>query len=200
MMKFCQDWRNQHNASEILSFKEEKEFGHSKIISTYGNSSLMSPPIQIKNMSESSLGKRASINILLPDVSKMNTLEKNFRRLIDDVDTILQEHILRFPNIIWQGSIPRQSEQILTRRFQTVFEYDKYTQTSIPICDIMKCEAFRKDIPIYDKRGRHIDNISCESNPVNDQNCQVQLVYDGSTIKKTGLYQNNWIVVGIFLI
>lgn len=77
MMKFCQDWRIQHNATEILSFREEKEFGHSKIISTYGNSSLMSPPIQIKNMSESSLGKRASINILLPDVSKMNTLEKN---------------------------------------------------------------------------------------------------------------------------
>jgi len=184
----------QHNATEILSFKEEKEFGHSKIITTYENSSLMSPSVQIKNMSENSLNKRASIHIVMPDVSRMNTLEKNFRRLIDDVDTILQEHILRFPNIIWQGSIPRQSEQILTRRFQTVVEYD------IPICDMMKCEAFRKDIPIYDKRGRHIDNVSCESNPVNDQNCQVQLVYDGSTIRKTGLYQNNWIVVGIFLI
>ena len=194
MMKVRQDWRMQHNATEILSFKEEKEFGHSKIITTYENSSLMSPSVQIKNMSENSLNKRASIHIVMPDVSRMNTLEKNFRRLIDDVDTILQEHILRFPNIIWQGSIPRQSEQILTRRFQTVFEYD------IPICDMMKCEAFRKDIPIYDKRGRHIDNVSCESNPVNDQNCQVQLVYDGSTIKKTGLYQNNWIVVGIFLI
>ncbi len=56
------------------------------------------------------------------------------------------------------------------------------------------CEAFRKDLPIYDKRGRHIDSVSCESNSVNDQNCQVQLVYDGSTIKKTGSYQNNWIV------
>ena len=194
MMKVRQDWRMQHNATEILSFKEEKEFGHSKIITTYENSSLMSPSVQIKNMSENSLNKRASIHIVMPDVSRMNTLEKNFRRLIDDVDTILQEHILRFPNIIWQGSIPRQSEQILTRRFQTVVEYD------IPICDMMKCEAFRKDIPIYDKRGRHIDNVSCESNPVNDQNCQVQLVYDGSTIRKTGLYQNNWIVVGIFLI
>lgn len=200
MMKVRQDWRIQHNATEILSFREEKEFGQSKIIATYDNSCLMSPPLQIKNMSENSIDKRASIHILMPNSSRMNTLEKNFRRLIDDVDTILQEHILRFPNIIWQGSIPRQSDQILTRRFQTVFEYDKYTQKSIPICDMMKCEAFRKDIPIYDKRGRHIDNVSCESNPVNDQNCQVQLVYDGSTIKKTGLYQNNWIVVGIFLI
>jgi len=200
MKKVRQDWRIQHNATEILSFKEEKEFGHSKIIATYNNSILMSPPLQIKNMSENSIDKRASIHILMPNSSRMNTLEKNFMRLIDDVDTILQEHILRFPNIIWQGSIPRQSDQILTRRFQTVFEYDKYTQKSIPICDMMKCEAFRKDIPIYDKRGRHIDNVSCESNPVNDQNCQVQLVYDGSTIKKTGLYQNNWIVVGIFLI
>jgi hypothetical protein len=199
-MKVRQDWRIQHNATEILSFREEKEFGHSKIITTYDNSILMSPPLQIKNMSENSIDKRAIIHILMPNSSKMNTLEKNFMRLIDDVDTILQEHILRFPNIIWQGSIPRQSDQILTRRFQTVFEYDKYTQKSIPICDMMKCEAFRKDIPIYDKRGRHIDNVSCESNPVNDQNCQVQLVYDGSTIKKTGLYQNNWIVVGIFLI
>ena len=199
MMKVRQDWRNKHNASEFLSFKEEKEFGYSKIIATYDNSTLMTPPLQIKNMTEN-IGERANIQILIPEVSKSNNLEQNFKGLIDDVDTILQEHIRRFPNLIWQGCIPPQSEQILMKKFQTVFEYEKDTQIKKPLYDVMKCEAFRKDIPIYDKRNRHIDNVSCESNPVNGQICQVQLVYDGSTIKKTGLYQNNWIVVGIFLI
>ena len=196
MTGIIRDWRKPYDASTLISFREVSEWGDARIVAVHNNLSIFSPTLTV---SESiiryveSYNNEASVDIIIKNCD--DEQQMNFRKLIDDIDNLLREHIVLFPDAIRHFSLDsQQAGSLMQRQFNRFFDdfYDDPTNQYI-----MRCKAkLFKDIPVCDFYGRRVPNIR---ELRKGQKCRVHLVYNGPSNKIWGPFRNNWIITCVYL-
>ena len=181
MTRIIRDWKKPYDASTLLSFREVREFGKAMIVAVHNNLSIFSPTLTV---SESIIryvesdNNEASVDVICDDEQQIN-----FRKFIEDIDNLLREYIVLFPDAIGHFSLDsQQAGRLMLRQFNN---------------DRMRCKAkLFKDIPVCDFYGRRVSNIR---ELRKGQKCRVHLVYNGPSNKIWGPFRNNWIITCIYL-
>jgi hypothetical protein len=195
MSNIIHDWRKPYDAATLISFREVSEWGEARIVATHKNLSIFSPTLTV---SESiiryteSPDSEASVDVIMPTIQNCeDEYQMNFRKLIEDIDNLLREHIVLFPDAIRHFAIDsQQAGRLMQRQFNRF--YDDQTNQ-----DIMRCKAkLFRDIPVCDFHGRRIPNVR---ELRKGQKCRVHLVYNGPSNKIWGPFRNNWTISCLYL-